>query len=135
MMLNTVVIAGNLTRDPELRTTPGGTAVTDVSVAINETWTGNDGQKNERVHFIDVTVWGKQAESLCTYLKKGDLIAVEGALRQDRWQAEDGSKRSRVIVTAERVQFGPKRQGNPGSNNAADEEAAKRESVRKQFES
>ena len=135
MFINNVVLAGNITRDPELRNTPGGTSVTDIGVAVNEHWTDNEGNKQEKAHFFDVTVWGKQAESVCQYLKKGDLVAVEGSLRQDRWTDTDGKNRSRVIVTAERVQFGPKRsKSNPGSDAAADEEAAKREAARKQFE-
>lgn len=136
MFINTVVLAGNLVANPELRTTPGGTSVTDLRLAVNEHWTDSEGNKQEKAHFFDVTVWGKQAESVCRFLGKGDLIAVEGSLRQDTWtDKESGKNRSRVVVTAERIQFGPKRsKGNPGSDAAADEEAAKREAARKQFE-
>lgn len=135
MNINNVVIAGNLTRDPELRQTPAGTNLTDVTIALNEYYTDGAGTKQEKVHFIDITVWGKQAESVCKYLGKGDLIAVEGTLRQDKWtDSETGKNRSKIVVTASRVQFGPKRsKGNPGSDAAADDEAAQREHNRKQF--
>lgn len=135
MNLNTVVIAGNLTRTPELRATPGGTNVTDISIAVNEYWTDSNGEKQERTHFFDVTVWGKQAESLCRHLGKGDLVGIQGRLRQDKWvDKESGKNRSKVVVMAESVQFGPKRsKGNPGSDEAAEAEARRREQAREQF--
>lgn len=134
MNINVVVITGNLTRTPELRSTPGGTQVTDITIACNEYWTDQSGERQERAHFVDVTVWGRMAENVCRHLGKGDLLGVRGRLRQDKWtDKETGKNRSKLVVTAEDLQFGPKRGANPGSNEAADNEAAQREHNRKQF--
>lgn len=104
---NKGIIAGNLTRDPELRYTPSKTAVTDLSVAINRQWTDNSGKLQEEVDYIDVTVWGKQAESCAEYLSKGSPVLVEGRITQDRWQADDGTNRSKIKITAQAVNFLP----------------------------
>ena len=95
---------GNLTRDPELRYTPGGQAVCDIGIAINRKYTAN-GQDKEEVCFVDIVVWAKQAESCSKYLRKGSSVLVEGRLQYDTWEDKDGKKRSRLRVTAERVQF------------------------------
>lgn len=104
--LNNVVLVGNLTRDPELRYTPGGAAVCEFAIALNRTWTTKEGEKHEEVAFIEIVVWARQAEACKEYLAKGRLVLVEGRLSQDRWEDKtSGQKRSRVFVTAERVQF------------------------------
>jgi len=102
--LNKVLLIGNLTRDPELRYTQEGTAVADFGLAITRRFTGRDGQQKEDTCFVDVTVWGKQAETSCEYLSKGRSVFVEGRLRLDTWEAQ-GQKRSKLSVVAQRVQF------------------------------
>ena len=104
--LNKVMIIGNLTRDPELKTTPNGAQVCDLGLAINRTWTGENGQKNEEVTFVDVSVWGKTAQNAATYLSKGRNVFVEGRLQFDSWQdKESGQQRSRLRIVGERLQF------------------------------
>ena len=103
---NKVIIMGNLTADPELRSTPGGTPVAGITVAVNEAWTDQSGKKQESATFIDVTLWGKIAESVCRWKKKGDPVLVEGRLQQDKWQDKDtGKNRTKLKVTAETVTF------------------------------
>ncbi len=102
--MNKVFLGGNLTRDPELRHTPSGMAVSDLRLAVNQVYVDKNGQKQEEATFVDVVVWGKQAETVCQYLKKGSGLLVEGALQFDSWEHE-GQKRSRIRVKAVRVQF------------------------------
>jgi single-strand DNA-binding protein len=117
-----VVLVGNLTRDPELRTTGGGTSVTTLGIAVNERVKKGDNWE-DYVNFFDVTVWGNSAENCAKHLGKGSPVAVDGRLRQDRWE-KDGQKRSAVKVVAESVQFlpdGKKRDGGSGgSSESAD---------------
>lgn len=97
---NKVILMGNLTRDPELRSTSGGTHVADVSLAMNESWQDKDKTTQERVTFVDVTFWGKQAETLARWKKKGDPLMIEGRLTMDEWtDKESGKKRQRLKVT------------------------------------
>ena len=104
--LNKVFLMGRLTFDPELRHTPSGTAVTDLRLATSRIWTGKDGERKEETLFIDVTVWDRQAENCCQYLKKGSSIHVEGSLKMDTWDDKTtGEKRSKIKVQADRVQF------------------------------
>ncbi len=103
--MNKVFLAGNLTRDPEVRYTPTGSAVADLNMAINRVYTSGSGEQKEETCFVAVVVWGKQAENCGEYLSKGSPILVEGALQFDQWQTESGEKRSRLRVKAERVQF------------------------------
>ncbi len=102
--LNRVLLMGNLTRDPELRYTPGGAAVCEFSIAINRSYTSKTGEKKDEVTYLDIVAWARQAEICAEYLKKGRPVFVEGRLTQDRWE-QDGQKRSRIRVTADRVQF------------------------------
>jgi single-strand DNA-binding protein len=103
--LNKVFLIGNLTRDPQLRYTPSGTAVADVGIAVNRAWTGQDGQKHEEVTFVDVTLWARQAELAGEYLSKGRPVFIEGRLQLDQWQDKEGQKRQRLRVVGERMQF------------------------------
>lgn len=103
--LNKVVIAGRLTRKPELRKTPNGIAVTDLLVAINREFVNQNGVKQQEVCFVDVVVWGKQAEYCAQYLECSSAVLVEGRLQLDVWYAKDGEKRCKLRVAAERVQF------------------------------
>ena len=127
--LNKVFLMGRLTFDPELRRTPGGTAVADLRMATSRTWTGRDGERREDTLFIDVTVWDRQAENCCQYLRKGSGIHVEGSLKMDTWDDKNtGEKRSKISVTADRVQFLDSRQGDSGGGTAGgpdDEYASK----------
>jgi len=104
--LNRVMLIGNLTRDPEVRTTPKGVAVADLGLAINRNYTTESGEKREEVTFVDVVVWGKVAQNAGRYLSKGRPIFVEGRLQLDTWQdKESGQNRQRLRVVAERLQF------------------------------
>lgn len=96
---------GNLTRDPEVRYTPKGTAVTDLSIAINTVYRTQEGDEKEEVTYVDIVTWGRQAETCGQYLTKGAPILVEGRLQLDQWEDKDGQKKSRLRVRAERVQF------------------------------
>jgi single-strand DNA-binding protein len=103
--LNKVLLIGNLTRAPELRYTPSGTAVADLRIAVNNDYTTQSGDKRQDTCFINVVVWGKQAESCREYLDKGRSIFVEGRLQTREWEGKDGQKRSVTEVVAMRVQF------------------------------
>ena len=119
--LNKVFLMGNLTRDPELRYTPSGSAVTDLPLAVNRTWTGKDGERKEEVLFVDVTVWDRQAETCCQYLKKGRGVHVEGSLKLESWDDKTtGEKKSKIKVSAERVQFLYRREDGPGGSPSGD---------------
>jgi len=121
--VNHVMVLGNLTRDPELRYTPSGTAVCQLGVALNRRWRDQAGELQEEVTFVDVTVWSKQAETVAQYLTKGRAVAIEGRLRQDTWETEGGERRSRLKVVAQRVTFLSSANGSPAPV-AADGEAA-----------
>lgn len=110
---NRVILIGNLTRDPELRYIPSGTAVTEIGLAVNERRKGPNGEKIEDVNFIDVTLWGRTAEIVCEYFGKGKPILVEGRLKQDRWE-KDGQKHSKVKVVGDRIEFISAREGGGG---------------------
>lgn len=104
--LNRIFLMGNVTRDPDFRNTPGGAAVCVLGLAVSRRYTTTQGEEREEVCFIDVEVWGKQAESCRNYLGKGAPVLVEGRLRLDQWDdRETGKKRSRHVVRADRVQF------------------------------
>jgi single-strand DNA-binding protein len=104
--LNKVMLMGNLTRDPEVKYTPKGTAVTEIGMAINHFFTTEAGEKREEVTFVDVTFWGRQAETVGQYLKKGRPIFVEGRLQLDTWDdKQSGQKRSKLRVRGESFQF------------------------------
>jgi single-strand DNA-binding protein len=104
--LNKVLLIGNLTKDPEIRYLPTGASVAELRVAISERFRNRQtNEMTERTCFVDVNVWEKQAELCGKYLSKGSPVFVEGRLQMDEWQAQDGSKRSRLRVRAQRVQF------------------------------
>jgi len=119
--LNKVFLIGNLTRDPELRYTPGGTAVANLGIAVNRKFKDSSGELKEEVCFLTVTVWDKQAEACCQYLTKGRPVFVEGVLQSRFWETPDGQKRSAIDVRAERVQFlgsyGPTKDNKENNNN------------------
>lgn len=103
--MNRVFLAGNLTRDPELRKTPAGTAVSDLGLAVSDRYVNKAGEKVEQVCFANVVVWGRQAEACGQYLRKGAPVMVEGRLQFDQWQNDAGERRSRLTVRASRIQF------------------------------
>lgn len=102
---NFVLLMGNLTRDPEVRTIPSGTTVADLGMAVNESYKNKAGELVETTVFVDVVVWGRLAETCGQYLKKGSPVLVEGRLQLDQWTGQDGEKRSKLRVRADRVQF------------------------------
>ena len=113
---NKVILVGNLTRDPELRYTPKGTAIAKIGLAVNRVWTNEAGEKKEEVTFVDVDVFGRTAENVGQYMRKGRPILVEGRLRLDQWDdKQTGQKKSRLGVVAETVQF----LGSPGEGGGA----------------
>jgi len=104
--MNIVIIKGNLTRDPELRFTPSGSAVCDLGVAVNRVWHDQSGEKKEEVSYFDVQAWAKTAETVAQYFKKGKPIIVQGRLKQESWTDKaSGEKRSKVRVVMERFEF------------------------------
>jgi single-strand DNA-binding protein len=118
--LNKVMLIGNLTRDPELRHTPSGKTVSEIGLAINRTWTNDQGQKQEETTFVDVTLWGRQAEVVQQYVTKGSPIYIEGRLQLDSWDdKETGKKRSKLRVIAENFQFLSGKPGTPGAGNGS----------------
>ena len=102
--LNRVLLMGNLTKDPEVRYTPSGTAVGDLRLAVNRRYRTADGQDRDETCFVGIVVWGRQAETCGEYLHKGSPVLVEGRLQFEEWE-KDGKKNSRLRVVAERVQF------------------------------
>jgi single-strand DNA-binding protein len=103
--LNRVVLVGNLTRDPDVRSTPSGTSVTKFGLAVNRRWTNKQGEKVDGVDYFNIVTWGKLGELCGEYIKKGSPVALEGRLQSRSWETEDGQKRSAVEIVAENVQF------------------------------
>ena len=114
--LNKVMLIGNLTRDPEVRYTPKGTAVTDIGLAVNRNYSTDSGERREETTFVDITLWGRQAEIAGQYMKKGRPIYVEGRLQMDTWQdKQTGQNRSRLKIVGENFQFlGGREEGGGG---------------------
>jgi single-strand DNA-binding protein len=117
MSFNKVILIGNLTRDPELRYTSGGASVCECGLAVNRKYSTAGGETREEVAFIDVTVWGKQGETLAQYMTKGSQILVDGRLAMDTWEdRQTGQKRSKLYVVGESIRF----MGTPGGNRDGD---------------
>ncbi|HET6882366.1 MAG TPA: single-stranded DNA-binding protein [Pirellulales bacterium] len=112
---NRVILLGNLTRDPELRYIPSGTAVTEIGLAVNDRRKAANGEWVEETTFVDVTLWGRTAEIATEYLSKGSPVLIEGRLKLDTWQDKEGQKKSKLKVIGERMQMvGSKGQGGGG---------------------
>jgi len=123
--LNKVLLIGNLTKDPELRYTPGGTAVANLRMAINRPYKDKSGENKKETCFMTVVSWDKQAEVCNQYLHKGSPLFVEGRLQSRSWDGQDGKKRTVIEVRAERVQFlGGAPQGRSGAAPVAQSERA-----------
>lgn len=120
---NKVILIGNLTRDPEMRYTPNGTAVTTLPLAINRRYRQGE-EMREDVCYVDVVVFGRQAENCSQYLTKGSGVIVDGRLSQNRWEADDGTKRSKHEVVAQEVRFMPRRDGTAPSGGPPPQRAA-----------
>lgn len=106
MNVNLVIIGGNVVRDPELSYTPKGTPALDLSIANNKVWYSDDGEKKEKVSFIECRFWGKQAENVAKFFTKGKPILVEGELSQESWEdKETGKRRSKTLITARAFHF------------------------------
>lgn len=131
MYLNKAFVIGNLTRDPELRSTAGGTQVTTFSLATNRVWKDQNGAKQESTDYHNIVVFGRAAENCAQYLRKGDQAYVEGRMQTRSWEQE-GQKKYRTEIVADRVQFGSKGTGGNvprGADTGADEGKTPREDV------
>jgi single-strand DNA-binding protein len=112
MNLNKVMLIGNLTREPESKSTTSGQTVTTFSVATNRAWTDKDGQKQQKAEFHNIVAWGKLGDICAQYLKKGGLVYAEGRLETRSWDGQDGVKRYKTEIVLENMQMGP-RAGSP----------------------
>jgi single-strand DNA-binding protein len=127
MFLNKAFIIGNLTRDPELRSLPSGIQVTSFSVATNRTWKDKNGAKQEAADFHNIVVFGRQAETVAQYLRKGSSVLVEGRMQTRSWDAANGEKKYRTEIVADRVQFGPRGGATPAAAPTAKNKEDKQE--------
>jgi single-strand DNA-binding protein len=121
--LNKVILIGNLTRDPEIRYTPKGSAVCDLGLAVNRRYTTDSGEKQDEVTFLDIVLWGKTAELAGQYLQKGRSVCIEGRLQMDTWEDKtSGQKRSKVKIVAENLIFLDSKGGGQRGGGEHDEE-------------
>jgi single-strand DNA-binding protein len=119
MYLNKAVIIGNLTRDPEIKALPSGSKVCSFSLATNRVWKDKNGAKQESVDYHNIVVFGRQAETTAQYLKKGSSALVEGRLQTRSWDGQDGQKRYRTEIVADRVQFGTRSNNSSSTTKSA----------------
>lgn len=126
MYINKAFLYGNLTRDPELRALPSGMNVVNFSLATNRTFKDRDGKKQEQTDFHNVVVFGRQADTVNQYMKKGSAVFVEGRMQTRSWE-KDGEKKYRTEVVADRVQFGPKGTGSTGGARSSGNEQPEEE--------
>lgn len=118
MYLNKVILIGNLTQDPELKSLPSGSSVTSFGLATNRTWTDQNGQKQESVEYHNVVAYGKQADIISQYLQKGSLMSIEGRLQTRSWDGQDGQKRYKTEVVIENFQMGPRGSGSSNGSSS-----------------
>lgn len=135
MYINKAFVYGNLTRDPELRALPSGMQVATFSVATNRVWKDKEGMKKEAVDYHNVVVFGRQAENVAQYLHKGSGVFVEGRMQTRSWDAQDGTKKYRTEIVADRVQFGPKSGGGGGGGVSKAESGAPADKKEKEKDS
>ncbi|MFZ2969954.1 MAG: single-stranded DNA-binding protein, partial [Minisyncoccia bacterium] len=114
------IIIGNVTRDPEVRTTPTGQNVASISVATNRIWNSKTGEKQKKTEFHNIVAWGKLADICGQYLTKGQLVMFEGRMETRTWDGQDGAKRSRTEIIAENMQMGPRVNRQEGAPTAFD---------------
>jgi single-strand DNA-binding protein len=122
---NRVILVGNLTKDPELRYIPSGSAVSDIRLAVNDRYKNSAGEWVEEATYVDVTLWARTAEVACEYLTKGSPVLIEGRLKLDTWENKEGQKQSRLRVTCERMQMLGGR-GGPGGGQGGGNAGARR---------
>ena len=120
MYLNKAIVIGNLTRDPEIKALPSGVKVASFSVATNRVWKDKNGVKQENVDYHNIVVFGKQADIVGQYMKKGSSILVEGRMQTRSWDDASGVKKYRTEIIADRIQFGPRREGTAGGYTPAE---------------
>jgi single-strand DNA-binding protein len=118
MDLNKAILAGNLTRDPEIRSLPSGAKVCNFSIATNRVWKDKDGVQQKSADFHNIVVFGRQAETSAQYLKKGQQALIEGRIQTRSWEDQSGDKKYRTEVVADRVQFGAKSSGASSGNDS-----------------
>ncbi|MDB6153009.1 MAG: single-strand binding protein [Chthoniobacteraceae bacterium] len=129
--LNKVMLMGNLTRDPEIKYTPKGMAITQLALAVNRVWSNEAGEKQEEVTFIDVEMFGRKAEVAAEYLKKGRPVFIEGRLKLDSWDDKaSGQKRSKLKVVGESLEFLGGREGGSGGSGEGGEYSSARPAAR-----
>jgi single-strand DNA-binding protein len=123
---NKVMLMGNLTRDPEMKYTPKGTAIAEIGLAVNRVYTTDSGEKREEVTFVDITLWGRTAEIVGEYCKKGRPLFVEGRLQLDTWDdKQTGQKRSKLKVVGDNIQLLGSREGGGGSGEPGEPTASR----------
>ena len=116
---NKVYLMGNLTRDPEMRTTPKGTSVCQFGMAVSRIYNNSNGERQEETTFVDIEAWGRQAETISKYVNKGNPLFVEGRLKLDTWENNEGEKRSRMKVVLEVFEFISQRGEGGGFSNGS----------------
>ncbi len=121
---NKVILVGNLTRDPELRVTPNNNSICKLGLAVSRTYATRDGERREETTFVDIDAFGKQAEVIAKYMRKGRPIMIEGRLRLDQWETNDGQKRSKLGVVLENFQFLGSREGNSAASGSGYEDSS-----------
>lgn len=119
MYINKVILYGNLTRDPELKSLPSGMQVCEMGIATNRTWKDKNGAKQDSTDYHNVVLFGRSAELVKQYLKKGNGVYIEGRIQTRSWDAQDGTKKYRTEIVADSFQFGPKSVGATGGNPSA----------------
>ncbi len=126
MFYNKAIIIGNVTRDPEIKALPSGAKVASLGIATNRVWKDQSGAKKEQTDFHNIVVFGRQAEIVGQYVKRGSILMVEGRIQTRSWEGQDGKKNYRTEIVADRIQFGPRqdKQQFPGGVFRADEEPA-----------
>jgi single-strand DNA-binding protein len=125
MYLNKAIVIGNLTRDPELRSLPSGIKVCSFSLATNRVWKDKNGAKQEAADYHNVVVFGRQAETVAQYMKKGNSMLVEGRMQTRSWDDKEGNKKYRTEIVADRTQFGPRGNGGSGAPTGGAQDAGK----------
>ncbi|PJE64487.1 MAG: single-stranded DNA-binding protein [Candidatus Ryanbacteria bacterium CG10_big_fil_rev_8_21_14_0_10_43_42] len=132
MNVNKVIIVGNITRDPEIKALPSGQTLATLGIATNRRWNDRQGQKQEQTEFHNIVLFGRQAEVAGQYLKKGQIVCIEGRLQTRSWDGQDGSKRYRTEIVAENMQMGPRSGGGTAAHTAsrpADQQPTEEENV------
>lgn len=127
MNLNKAFIMGNLTRDPEVRSLPSGMQVASFAIATNRNWKDKDGRKQEAVEYHNIVAFGRLAEVIAQYARKGSSLFVEGRIQTRSWEGQDGQKKYRTEIVVENFQFGPKRSGSDTAKESEGPESAEEE--------